>query len=100
HVYGVSDGIFACLDLKDGTVKWKDGRYGHGQGLLIGQFYLQMTESPGDLVLLRPTPAAADELARFPVFDAKTWNPIALSGDLLLVRNDREAACIRLPIAK
>jgi outer membrane protein assembly factor BamB len=100
HVYGVSDGIFACLDLKDGTVKWKNGRYGHGQGLLVGEHYLQMTETPGDIVLLRPTPEGPNELARFRVFDSKTWNPIALSGDLLLVRNDREAACIRLPLAR
>ena len=97
-VYGVSDGIFACLDLKDGSVRWKDGRYGHGQGLLIGEHYLQMTEIPGELVLLRPTPEGANELARFRVFDEKTWNPIAISGDLLVVRNDREAACIRLPV--
>jgi len=81
-------------------VKWKDGRYGHGQGLLVGEHYLQMTELPGDIVLLRPTPEGANELARFRVFDGKTWNPIALSGDLLLVRTDREAACIRLPVAK
>ena len=99
-VFGVSDGIFACLDLKDGNVRWKDGRYGHGQGLLIGTHYLQMTEIPGELVLLRPTPERADELARFRVFDEKTWNPLALSGDFLVVRNDREAACIRLPLAK
>ena len=99
-VYGVSDGMFACLDLKDGTVRWKGGRYGHGQGLLVGEHYLQMTEIPGDIVLLHPTPEAANELARFRVFDEKTWNPLALSGDLLLVRNDREAACIRLPLAK
>jgi outer membrane protein assembly factor BamB len=99
-VYGVSDGIFTCLDLKDGAVRWKDGRYGHGQGLLIGEHYLQMTEIPGELVLLRPTPEGANELARFRVFDEKTWNPLAISGDLLVVRNDREAACIRLPLAK
>lgn len=99
-VYGVSDGIFACLDLRDGTVKWKDGRHGHGQGLLVGELYLQMTEAPGELVLLRPTPEGANKLGRTRIFDEKTWNPIALSGDLLLVRNDREAACIRLPLAR
>ena len=99
-VYGVSDGIFACLDLKDGSVKWKGGRYGHGQGLLVGDLYLQMTENPGDIILLRPTPEGPNELARFHIFDGKTWNPIALSGDLLVVRNDREAACIKLPLAK
>ena len=97
-LYGLDDGIFACVDMKDGSQRWKEGRYGHGQGLLVGEDYLLMAES-GELVLLRPTPDAPNELARYRVFDTKTWNPIALSGDLLLVRNDREAACLRLKLA-
>jgi outer membrane protein assembly factor BamB len=97
-LYGLDDGIFTCVDLKDGSLRWKEGRYGHGQGLLVSDLYLLMAES-GELVLLRPTPAAPNELARFRVFNAKTWNPLALSGDLLLVRNDQEAACLRLKLA-
>ncbi len=97
-VFGLDDGILACADLKDGARCWRDGRYGHGQGLVIGAHYLLMAES-GELVLLRPTRAAPNELARFRVLNSKTWNPIALTGDLLLVRNDREAACLRLPLA-
>jgi outer membrane protein assembly factor BamB len=96
-LYGLDDGIFACVDLADGSPRWKEGRYGHGQGLLVGNLYLLMAES-GELVLMRPTPEAPNESARYRVFDAKTWNPIALSGDLLLVRNDREAACLRLKL--
>jgi outer membrane protein assembly factor BamB len=83
--------------LQDGSLRWKEGRYGHGQGLLVGDLYLLMAES-GELVLLRPTPEAPNELARHRVFNSKTWNPIALSGDRLLVRNDREAACLRLEL--
>lgn len=98
-VYGLDDGIFACLDVTDGALKWKEGRYGHGQGLLLGEHFLLMAES-GELVLLRPTPEAPNELARFRVFNDKTWNPIALSGDLLFVRNDQEAACVRLKLAR
>ena len=97
-VFGLDDGMFACVDLKDGSQKWKEGRYGHGQGLLVGELYLLMAES-GELVLLRPTPEAPNELARFRVFHSKTWNPMALAGDLLLVRNDCEAVCLRLPLA-
>lgn len=97
-VYGLDDGILACLDLKDGSQRWKEGRYGHGQALLIGDLFLLMAES-GELVLLKPTPEGPGELARHAIFDAKTWNPIALAGDLLLIRNDREAACLRLAIA-
>lgn len=97
-LYGLDDGVFACVDLQDGAQKWKEGRYGHGQGLLVGENYLLMAES-GELVLLRPTPAAPNEIARLPVFGTKTWNPPALAGEHLLVRNDLEAACLRLKLA-
>lgn len=97
-LYGLDDGIFACVNMADGSLRWKEGRYGHGQGLRVGDVYVLMAES-GELVLLQPTPDAPNELARHRVFDSKTWNPIALAGDRLLVRNDREAACLRLKLA-
>jgi len=98
YLYGLDDGLLACLALNDGTDRWKQGRYGHGQGLLVGDLFLLMAEN-GELVLLRPTPEGPNELHRFRVFSSKTWNPIALSGDLLFVRNDQEAACLRLALA-
>jgi outer membrane protein assembly factor BamB len=99
HLYGLDDGIFACLDLSDGNQPWKEGRYGHGQGLLVDDLFLLMAES-GELILLRPTPEAPNELHRIRVFGGKSWNPIALAGDLLLVRNDREAAALQLALAE
>ncbi len=98
-LYGLDDGILACLDLADGSQRWKEGRYGHGQGLLVGEHFLLMAEK-GELVLLRPTPEAPNELHRFHVFNSKTWNPIALAGEYLLVRNDLEAACLRIAVAE
>jgi len=98
-LYGLDDGILACVELANGSQRWKEGRYGHGQGLLVDDLYLLMSES-GELVLMRPTPENPNELARYRVFDSKTWNPIALAGDRLLVRNDREAVCLRLKIAQ
>jgi len=95
-VYGLDDGILVCLDVRDGSQRWKEGRFGHGQALWVGDCYLQMTES-GDLVLLRPTPEAPNELGRFPVFTSKTWNPIGLRDHQLFVRNDQEAALLELP---
>lgn len=97
-IYGLDDSLFACLDLKDGAEQWREGRYGHGQGLLIGDLFLLMSEG-GELVLLRPTPKGPNELHRFRVFSSKTWNPIALAGDVLVVRNDQEAVCLRLALA-
>jgi outer membrane protein assembly factor BamB len=99
YLYGLDDGMLTCVELRDGTRKWKEGRYGHGQILLVGGLLLMTAES-GEIVLLAPTPEAPNELGRFRVFNSKTWNPPALSGDLLLVRTDQEAACLRLPLAR
>lgn len=98
-LYGLDDGMLTCVDTRDGKRRWKSGRYGHGQ-LLWVKGRLLVTAESGELVLLEPDPSGPNELARFPVFDAKLWNPPALSGDLLLVRTDQEAACIRLPVEK
>lgn len=99
HVYGLDDGIMACLDAASGDLKWKDGKYGHGQILLVGGLLLVMAES-GEVVLLDPHPSGLRELTRFPALAGKTWNPPALAGEYLLVRNDKEAACFRLPVAR
>lgn len=97
YIYGLDDGILVCLDAATGELKWKGGRYGHGQVLLLDDVLLVSTEQ-GEVVMLEPVPEAPRELTRFTVFQAKTWNPPALAGAYLLMRNDLEAACYRLPI--
>ena len=96
YVYGLDDGILCCLDLATGGLKWKDGRYGHGQFLLVRDTLL-ITAENGDVVLVDPVPTERRELTKFRALDGKTWNPPALVGDLLLLRNDQEAACYKLP---
>jgi outer membrane protein assembly factor BamB len=97
-VYGIDDGIMACLDLTDGSQRWKDGRYGHGQQILVDDLLLVLTER-GAVVLIQPNPDHLRELGRFQALKGKSWNPPALAGNLLLLRNDQEAACYRLPLA-
>jgi outer membrane protein assembly factor BamB len=96
-VYGLDDGVLACLDARDGTLRWRDGKYRHGQVILVGALLLLMAEE-GDMVLLDPQPDGRHELTRFTALAGKTWNPPALAGRYLLVRNDVEAACYRLPV--
>jgi outer membrane protein assembly factor BamB len=98
-VYGLDDGVLTCLDPATGERRWKAGRYGHGQLLLLGELLFVQTED-GEGVLIAPTPEALRELTRFTLLDGKTWNPPALSGARLLVRNDREAALYELPLAE
>ena len=97
YVYGLDDGILACMNLEQGNREWKEGRYGHGQILLVDDLLLIQCES-GDAVLVEISPEKPVERARFPALHGKTWNNPVLLRDLLLVRNDHEAACYRLPL--
>jgi outer membrane protein assembly factor BamB len=97
YVYGLDDGVLVCLDPATGERRWRSGRYGHGQVILAGDLLLVQTEE-GEVVLVRPAPSSLLELGRFPALEGKTWNPPALAGSRLLVRNDREAAAYELPL--
>lgn len=90
YVYGLDEGILTCLNLRDGSRQWKEGRYGYGQMILVDNLLLIQAEK-GDVVLVEATPRGARELARLSALSDKTWNPPALAGKYLLVRNDREA---------
>jgi outer membrane protein assembly factor BamB len=94
-VYGLDEGILACLDLSTGKERWKSGRYGYGQVLLLDNALLVISEE-GDLVLVDASPDGFRELAKFRALDGKTWNHPALGGSRLFVRNGEEAACYDL----
>jgi outer membrane protein assembly factor BamB len=95
--YGLDDGVLTCIDLASGSRRWRAGRYGHGQVLLIEDLMLVQCED-GDVALVAADPAAHRELGRAPALGGKTWNYPALAGSLLVVRNDLEAACFELPL--
>ena len=97
-IYGLDDGVLVAIDPQTGERLWKRGRYGHGQLVLVDDLLLIQAEN-GEVVLVEANPEEHRELASFAALDGKTWNPPALSGDLLLVRNNKEAAAYRLPLA-
>jgi len=98
-VFGLDEGVLTCVNLADGRRRWKAGRYGHGQVLLVGELIIVQAES-GEVALVEATPARHSELGRFQALDDKTWNNPAFSAPYLLVRNDQEAACYELPLAE
>lgn len=95
YIYGFDSGIFTCLNLRTGQREWKRGRYGHGQVLLIDNLLLIQAES-GAVVLVEATPEHHRELGRIEALTDKTWNHAALAGNVLVIRNDREAAAYEL----
>ena len=97
YAYGLDEGVLTCLDLSDGSRRWRAGRHGHGQLLLVGNLLLVQAES-GEVVLVEASPEGYRECGRLPALTGKTWNYPALAGRWLLVRNDREAACYELPL--
>jgi len=100
HAFGFDSSILACIDLADGQRKWKGGRYGHGQLVLLpDQDLLLVLSEAGELALVKATPDAFTELARVPAIQGKTWNHPVLVGDVLLVRNGEEMVAFRLSLA-
>ena len=97
NLYGLDDGLLACVDASTGKRLWKDGRYGSGQTLLVDDLVLVQSE-PGFVALVEARPEAYRELGRIPALSSKTWNNPALAGPCLLVRNDQEAVCYELPL--
>jgi outer membrane protein assembly factor BamB len=101
HAYGFDGSILACIDLADGKRKWKGGRYGNGQLLLIAdQDLLLVTSEEGELALVSATSDQFKEIARVPALDGKTWNHPVVVRDVLLVRNGQEMAAFRLAVTR
>ncbi len=98
-VYGLDDGVFVCLDPDTGERRWKAGRFGHGQLILVGKHLLLQTEQ-GEVLIVEPNPERLIEVTRFQALSGKTWNPPAFAAPILLVRNDLEAAAYELPVRR
>ena len=79
--------VLWLMDLRVGSWPWM-------LAVIVG------ASEEGGVILVDAVPEGYRERARLEVFANKTWNPPALAGAYLLVRNDREAACFRLPVVE
>ena len=98
HLYSLSDGFLECVAIEGLERKWKKrGRFGNGQLLLVGDKLLVHSEV-GVLYLLEANPNVYQEIGKIKTIEGVCWNTLSLYKDLLLVRSELEAACIKLPI--
>ena len=98
--WALSDGFLSCVAL-EGERRFKSTwlertKYGHGQLLAVGDKLLIHGED-GVLALATLDSNKFDEIAKIDTIEGFCWNTIALYGDLVLVRSERQAACYRLP---
>ncbi|MEM1452125.1 MAG: PQQ-binding-like beta-propeller repeat protein [Planctomycetota bacterium] len=97
HAFGLDRGVLVCIGLEDGKRRWKDGRYGHGQLVLLpDQGLLLVATEDGDVALVDASPDGFTERSRHAAVSGKTWNHPVLVGDVLLVRNAEEMVALRL----
>jgi outer membrane protein assembly factor BamB len=97
HAYGFDGSIFTCVDLQTGKRRWKGGRYGHGQVVLLADPGLLLVVSEtGEVVMLAADPKELRELGRFQAIEGKTWNHPVVARGRLYVRNGEEMACYEL----
>jgi outer membrane protein assembly factor BamB len=100
-IYGFDGGIFCCVDAPTGERRWKGGRYGHGQVLLLAeQALLVVVSEKGEVILLKASPEGREELGRFQAIKGKTWNHPALAQGRLYVRNGEEMACYQVGLER
>ncbi len=100
NLYGFDGNILACMDLQSGERKWKRGRYGNGQLLLLSDSgQLLITSEKGEIVVVAANPDRFIEIAKLPAIEGKTWNHPVLVGNRFYLRNGQEVACFELKTA-
>ena len=92
-IYGFDGATFCCADAQTGERRWKEGRYQHGQVLLLAdQGLLLVMSEKGEVILVAANPDEHKELGRIQAIKGKTWNYPAIAGGRLLMRNSNEMA--------
>ncbi len=95
-------GGLACVDPASGEVLWHTGDapyFNRGPVMRVGDRLIAFDAEGGYLYLVKPSPRRFERISRFKALDTeqkKAWGPLALSGGLLIVRDQDEMRCFDL----
>jgi outer membrane protein assembly factor BamB len=84
----------ACLDASSGKVLWKQMRFGKSNGILVDG-KLAITTLEGELVLVRASGTAFEQLAKAPML-GKTRQAPSYSAGFIFLRDDANVVCVDL----
>jgi outer membrane protein assembly factor BamB len=81
-----------CVNAATGERVWQQPRFGKGN-LIAADGKLFISTMNGELVIVRATPRAYEEIGRAVVLGSTRQAP-SLAGGLLYLRDDREIVCV------
>jgi outer membrane protein assembly factor BamB len=82
-----------CVELATGKVLWSHSGFGPGGCTLVGGNVLVLSDA-GDLVLVKATPTAYQEVARSHVLAGKCWNSASVSNGRIYARSTTEGVSL------
>lgn len=95
RVYGFNSTMLTCMDFQTGDVLWRERGFNRGS-LLAADGKLIILGERGALALAKASPQGYEELARYQLFEGKSWTVPTLSAGKLFVRNEEELVCLKL----
>ena len=98
YVYCLSEhsgGRLMCVDLRDGSTAWSDGRFAPYGSLMIAGGKLVIQDENGELVIAHASPDQYRELARASILSGRCWAMPVLANGRIYVRNNKgQMACL------
>jgi outer membrane protein assembly factor BamB len=83
----LKNGRFACVDLRNGTIKWTSNRpFGKYCSLAWNQDTILSLTNEGQLLLIKANPDEFELLDSRTISDQETWGHIAIAGKQIFIR--------------
>jgi outer membrane protein assembly factor BamB len=82
-----------CVEIATGKEMWSKPGFGPGGCTLVDGYVLVLSDA-GELVLVKATPTAYNEVARTHAVAGKCWSTPAVSNGKIYARSTKEGACL------